>query len=216
MFRSLRALFTAVVAASGLAVIALPAAAQTTIDYSTGTATAGYNMGFGSGTGQTFTVPANVTHLVSVSLGVSQNAGVRNYNLSLYRISGDTVGVLIQTSPETISAGAAYPTYELDTLTLTGSGLSVTPGETFLITGITAGPINAFTVARDPGVYAGGSTYSNTTSVTGDAFFRAVFTDAVAPPPTPVPTLTEWAMLAFGLVLAGGAALYLQPRRRVA
>ncbi|MGO4410335.1 MULTISPECIES: DUF11 domain-containing protein [unclassified Brevundimonas] len=39
---------------------------------------------------------------------------------------------------------------------------------------------------------------------------------AVAAPPAPVPTLTEWAMILFGLVLAGGAALHLQRRRAAA
>ena len=37
-----------------------------------------------------------------------------------------------------------------------------------------------------------------------------------APAPAPVPTLSEWAMILFGLTLAGGAALYLQTRAAVA
>lgn len=32
--------------------------------------------------------------------------------------------------------------------------------------------------------------------------------------PAPVPTMTEWAMILFGTVLAGGAALYVQRRRQ--
>lgn len=39
---------------------------------------------------------------------------------------------------------------------------------------------------------------------------------AAAPPPAPVPTLSEWAMILFGTVLAGGAALYIQRRRLTA
>lgn len=35
-------------------------------------------------------------------------------------------------------------------------------------------------------------------------------------PPTPVPTLSEWAMILLGLTLAGGAALHLQRRRLTA
>ncbi|WP_271083528.1 DUF11 domain-containing protein [Brevundimonas sp. NIBR11] len=35
------------------------------------------------------------------------------------------------------------------------------------------------------------------------------------PPPAPVPTLTEWAMILFGTMLAGGAAVYLQRRRQL-
>lgn len=38
---------------------------------------------------------------------------------------------------------------------------------------------------------------------------------ATAAGPTPVPTLSEWAMILFGLVLAGGAALMVQRRRFV-
>ena len=41
--------------------------------------------------------------------------------------------------------------------------------------------------------------------------------DCPAPPtPTPVPTMTEWAMILFGVILAGGAALHIQRRRRFA
>lgn len=39
---------------------------------------------------------------------------------------------------------------------------------------------------------------------------------AVAAPSAPVPTLTEWTMILFGGLLAGGAALHLQRRRRLA
>lgn len=34
--------------------------------------------------------------------------------------------------------------------------------------------------------------------------------------PAPVPTMTEWAMILFCMILAGGAALYIQRRRQVA
>ncbi len=32
-------------------------------------------------------------------------------------------------------------------------------------------------------------------------------------PPATIPTLSEWAMILFGTVLAGGAALYIQRRQ---
>lgn len=38
---------------------------------------------------------------------------------------------------------------------------------------------------------------------------------AVPPPPAPVPTLSEWAMILFATVLAGGAALLIQRRQAV-
>jgi hypothetical protein len=44
---------------------------------------------------------------------------------------------------------------------------------------------------------------------------RLLLPGSVAPP-APVPTLSEWAMILFGMVLAGGAALYIQRRRLAA
>jgi hypothetical protein len=41
-------------------------------------------------------------------------------------------------------------------------------------------------------------------------------TVVLAPPPATVPTLSEWAMILFGLILAGGAALYIQRRQLTA
>ena len=38
---------------------------------------------------------------------------------------------------------------------------------------------------------------------------------APAPPPATVPTLSEWAMILFGLMLAGGAAVMIQRRRQL-
>lgn len=40
--------------------------------------------------------------------------------------------------------------------------------------------------------------------------------DVVGPPPAPVPTLSEWAMILFGATLAAGAALLIQRRRQFA
>ncbi len=44
------------------------------------------------------------------------------------------------------------------------------------------------------------------------------YVTGLAPPPAPVavPTMSEWAMILFGLMLAGGAALYIQRRRLAA
>ncbi|MBX9709202.1 MAG: IPTL-CTERM sorting domain-containing protein [Caulobacteraceae bacterium] len=41
-------------------------------------------------------------------------------------------------------------------------------------------------------------------------------TVALAPPPAPIPTLSEWAMILLGLMLAGGAALCIQRRQMMA
>ena len=64
------------------------------------------------------------------------------------------------------------------------------------------------------GPYAGGELIVayNDIQVGYDAVFTVVQVDAA----TPVPTLTEWAMILLGLTLAGGAVLMIQCRRRVA
>lgn len=43
----------------------------------------------------------------------------------------------------------------------------------------------------------------------------ATLTSIVPPAPAPVPTLAEWAMILFGVMLAGGAAFLIQRRRAV-
>lgn len=49
------------------------------------------------------------------------------------------------------------------------------------------------------------------------AAFSSAPTVAEGPPlPAPVPTMGEWAMILFGTILAGGAALYIQRRRLTA
>ena len=55
------------------------------------------------------------------------------------------------------------------------------------------------------------------TSQTSDRSGQANITNTQPPSPAaPVPTLSEWAMILFGTVLAGGAALYIQRRRLLA
>lgn len=46
--------------------------------------------------------------------------------------------------------------------------------------------------------------------------YATITSFAPAPPPATVPTMTEWAMTLFGLLLAGGAALHLGRRRGLA
>lgn len=60
-----------------------------------------------------------------------------------------------------------------------------------------------------------GAHVANGYSVIGASNVRAVVV-VVAPPPAPVPTLSEWALILFGLFLAGGAALMIQKRRLTA
>lgn len=206
-------LFCALIAVAALASAGYPASAQTTTDFSNGTATFSSSLNSGGiHTGQTFTVPANVTHITAVSLGVSSVGGSPNYSLELYRISGGAVDALIQTSNQSIDAGTTIPSYEVDTLTLAGAGIPVTAGDKFLISGFTPTDVQAFLALRDSDAYSGGAYYNGYFEVaSAETFFRVEYTDAIMP--AAVPTMTEWAMILFGLMLSGGAALIIQMRR---
>ena len=59
---------------------------------------------------------------------------------------------------------------------------------------------------------------ANTANGASGAFASAVTISLTPPPPVPapVPTLSEWAMILLGGLLAGGTALHLQRRRQVA
>lgn len=59
--------------------------------------------------------------------------------------------------------------------------------------------------------YAGGSLLTGYNSPSGGVPFDFAFT--VTEVPAPVPTMGEWMLILFGLILAGGAALMVQNRR---
>lgn len=123
------------------------------------------------------------------------------------------MGPEIQSSAETVSAAAAFPVYEIDTLTLAGAGLPVTAGEQFII--LASSPLNFSSgVPYRTDVYPDGVFFDGIIERPGfDSFFRVTYTDGVVA--APVPTLSEWAMILFGAVLAGGAALLIQRRRQI-
>ena len=60
-----------------------------------------------------------------------------------------------------------------------------------------------------------GNFIPNAGAVMGASNIRAVATAPAPPaPPAPVPTMSEWAMIILGTLLAGGAALYIHRRQR--
>lgn len=72
---------------------------------------------------------------------------------------------------------------------------------------ISIGFVSSPTTAEPDGVFGGSFPSTTRRLVLGPA--------AVAVSPAPVPTMSEWAMILFGMVLAGAAALYLQRRRMI-
>lgn len=147
--------------------------------------------------------------------------------------SGQTVGQSLSISNGTATAitGAAYNytfppgnwNYTTDTGcsggNLGNNGGSSTVSLTNL--GVSAGgtcTINFTFRPANAGVF--GLSASTVTYTGGDNASPKVLTAGVRPTltvtaPTPVPTLSEWAMILLGTILAGGAALYIQ-RRQVA
>lgn len=89
------------------------------------------------------------------------------------------------------SNGSAAEAYVNATCTRVGKGIAATsPPDNCAGNGFNLGNSNASTVSPSPGVYSS--------------------------PAAAVPTLSEWAMILFGTILAGGAALYIQRRRLTA
>jgi len=76
------------------------------------------------------------------------------------------------------------------------------------------GDLNFWANANSDG-YSLNGTGPFVTAVAKNAYSVSVTNAAGAPAPAPaaIPTMTEWAIILFGMVLAGGAALYLQRRR---
>lgn len=156
--------------------------------------------------GQIFTIPAGETLMTSVSLGVT--IPTTNSTLTLYPISGVTLGAPIASTA--YSVATVTPNFEIKTIILPGGGLPVAPGETYAILAeVGAGGLHCLPVQTD--VYPDGSVYQNNNGPLvpiRDAMFRVTF----ATPPT-ILTLSEWAMILFGLALAGAAAWRLSQRR---
>jgi len=92
------------------------------------------------------------------------------------------------------------------------------PGQNgiFLLSPIKTNAGGTLTINTTIGV---GGLFTCTGACTGGNFTagRSIATGSlVGAPVAPVPTLSEWAMILFGTILAGGAALYIQRRQQFA
>lgn len=186
------------------------------IDFTTGEAPGCIGLSDSQPTGQVFTIPAGETVLRSVTLGLSSDdippAGGTLELRRLVFTEGDEHSqqidvTVIATTRYTVTS--VHPQFNLQTLILPGAGLPVTAGEVFEIV-----------AQQDPGggqclvvhgdVYTGGAVRRPDAFLLGyDAYFAAHFV-------SPVPTLSEWAQILLGVLLAGGAAVMIQRRRLAA
>jgi hypothetical protein len=159
----------------------------------------------------TFSVPVSGTAFTSavLNLNVATVAGGPN-DLEIYDVTSDILadapaavfndlesGVLFGTATGLNGGGTVQITLNPDGL----AAVNAARGST-----ISFGFVNSTNSGSNDYIFAGSS----------DTTPRELILTPTAVPPTPVPTLNEWAMILFAVLMAGGAALYLQRRRQVA
>lgn len=147
---------------------------------------------------RTTTGPAANAAMLFVNLGTDAGGLPTGYQLVIERTPGPPYLTSTPTNPNSRQSFI----YMLPNQTVSESNsVCVTRGGGGAVTG--------------PGVC--GSTAQDAGSSIGSVVAPVVVTSAPAAiPVAAVPTLTEWAMILFGTILAGGAALYIQRRRLTA
>ena len=105
------------------------------------------------------------------------------------------------------------------TQSCSGGNYQIAPNQTVLIVagsqlitnrGSSANALHTFTVALDPALPP-----STVNALNASIAPQEVPSITSAPEPEGVPTLSEWAMIMFGVMLAGGAALNIQRRQLI-
>jgi hypothetical protein len=158
-------------------------------------------------TGQSFT--ATVTGTIT-QIRISP-AGTTN-GATLYFYNGTGTGAFNAAgTPIYTQAGINLPALfpgNLQTITLT-TPVPVTAGTVYSFAFDNSNLRVGF--SNPVGPYTSGVAFTNGT--TQQANVDLAFEVVQVATPVPVPTLSEWAMILFGLMLAGGAALYIQQRQ---
>lgn len=182
--------------------------------------------------GQTITIPAGSGSITSFGFEMNSVPATVVFRGHIYRWDPATsraVGPSLYASPPRTTTGA---TKQIVTFTPAAS-VPVTAGQTYVIFASTSqdqAGAPAATGGWDgstANVYAGGGAVfqnngTDTTTWTGSVWSTPVFdfgfttTFGAAVAPVSVPTMTEWALILFGAIMAGGAALYIQRRRLTA
>jgi hypothetical protein len=129
----------------------------------------------------------------------------------------------VSTAPASISDGTATPgtTFnDLGTGVVFGSAVATTNGELLSIT-LSADAIDALNAARGSTIAFGLS--NETVGGTPDFVFGSSVGSTprdlvltTTPIPAPIPTMSEWATILLGLILASAAALYIRRRQLIA
>lgn len=162
----------------------------------------------GSGIGQSFTatLTGEVTQIQVRNVTAPVTTTVRFYN-GVGSGTNGSIGTPVSSQSVNLvtTAQPGFQTIVLNT------PLPIVAGQQYSF--LFDGPNANFPIGSNP--YSGGSLVFdyNTLSNPVDLVFTVT---EVVPPPAPVPTLSEWAMILLGLMLAGGAALYIQRRHLAA
>jgi hypothetical protein len=181
-----------------IATVLLSSGAQSAVAQSISQAQGNSNIQ-GNPIGQSFT--ATVTGIVT-QIAVRPRANISNVSLRLYNSGvpsgpGDYTQVVSLTALSGNDAG-------FQTITL-NTPLPVTAGQQYSFNFLVAD-----LAYQNANVYGGGSLW-----VTGSSFAQDLaFQVYEQPTPAPVPTLSEWAMILLGVMLAAMAAVYVQRKRQ--
>ena len=174
--------------------------------------------------GQTFTVPAGQGSISTFTVKIA-DVDISTVTFRTYLAQWDAgtnrpTGAILYESNDVSTVGLASQEFTFTPAV----PVPVTAGQTYVVFGSTEQTVGdgALRWSRTPGddlaggafVTAGAGGPANWTARTWfpnayDTGFAATFQPAAAP----VPTLSEWALILFGLMLAGGAALYIERHR---
>jgi hypothetical protein len=211
--KSIRIWLAATMAVLALALGTAPAAAQT----------------ISSNTSGTIVILSNVNKVAGQTVTPPSSGPLQNYTLYILRTTATlSVTPIIYEWDPLSSTGVGPPLWtgaSVAVTTGTGGGylpytfspnIALNPSKQYVL-GVMqtvpgeSGYLEVGFANNVPGnsVWRNDPTWSQNSAV--EAHFSATFA-----PPAPVPTLPEWAMILFGLILAGGAALHLQRRRALA
>ncbi|MEE2850367.1 MAG: hypothetical protein VX561_10920 [Pseudomonadota bacterium] len=124
----------------------------------------------------------------------------------------------VTTSPETVVSFAPNVAIynDLGTGVLYGTAVATTDRQTLTVT-LNADAISAINAARGKSFALGFAIATGNSGENHTIFLASVYPTPrelilSRAAPTPVPTMTEWAMVLFGMILVGSAALYIQRR----
>ena len=194
-----------------IALTAFPAAAQT-VGVPSGGGVA--SLGIDDGTPRVgTTVRALNTRLTQFDLSLRATTASLTLRPAVYPVAAGVIGASpVWTGPDVVVSSSGFASYSFnpDLMVTTGSDYvlvveQVVPGQVGEIEWVFAD-----SYADGVPVFYETSTSSWVENSFPDAVFSATFAA------TPVPTLTTWAMILLGLMLAGGAAVQIQRRRFLA